>query len=123
MKKFWIGCLSLLAVVSCSDGSVNQKGTDGYIFHKKQYTKNELQITVVEHPSYADLRASAKAESSTVKTEIDFSALAAYSVLQPTTNVCTIHIVDPSKEYTPEFVGHEFLHCVYGQWHIDNKTR
>jgi hypothetical protein len=31
-------------------------------------------------------------------------------------------MVDPKVEYQPEFVGHEMLHCFYGQWHKNNKT-
>ena len=32
-------------------------------------------------------------------------------------NTCTIHIVKPAKDYMPEHIGHEIVHCIYGNWH------
>ena len=30
---------------------------------------------------------------------------------------CTVYIKDPDWIYEPEFIGHELLHCFYGNWH------
>jgi hypothetical protein len=83
--------------------------SDGYQFGHKEYTKTQLEITVIEHPSSAEL-------STHVKTA-DGSIVWAYSIIHPSTNKCEVHIVDPLRGYYPEQIGHEFAHCIYGRWH------
>lgn len=105
-----------LFLSACDQGP--KQGADGYRFGQKQYTKQEVQINIVTYQSQRELqrvlgnRAGVQAEN-----------VVAFSVLQPPFDTCTIHMVDPAVSYQPEYVGHEFLHCVYGQWHKDNNTR
>lgn len=114
MKKLVGGLLFLLA--AC--GPTKQEAADGYKFGSKQYEQNYIQIQVVTHSTEQDLQKAAS------KYKVDnASNIAAFSVLRPPFNTCTIHMIDPAVSYQPEFIGHEFLHCVYGQWHTDNDSR
>lgn len=105
----------LLALTSCNP--VPQKGADGYTFREKQFERTEVQINIVTYKSQADLQRALGNRAG-----VDASNVVAFSVLRPPFDTCTIHMVDPNVSYQPEFVGHEMLHCVYGQWHRDNNT-
>jgi predicted negative regulator of RcsB-dependent stress response len=93
---------------------------DGYKFGSKQYEKNSLQVEVKTYKTYDELHAAAKKSDKSLK---NAQEIAAFSVINPENNRCTIHMIDPAVKYEPEFVGHEFLHCVYGQWHTNNDSR
>lgn len=105
----------LLFLASCNPAP--KSGADGYTFGEKQYEKQTVQINIVTYKSQADLQRSLGNRAG-----VDASNVVAYSVLRPPFDTCTIHMVDPSVSYQPEFVGHEMLHCTYGQWHKNNKT-
>lgn len=105
-----------MLLASCNSPAPDQ-GADGYTFGEKQYERSTVRINIVTYQSRADLqRALGNAGN------VDPSNVVAFSVLVPPFDVCTIHMVDPSVSYDPEFVGHEMLHCVYGQWHKNNNT-
>jgi len=107
----------LLLVTSCD--TAPKKGADGYKFGEKQYTQNELGVKVVTYSSRTEFNKELKKRNLSAKD----GEIMAFSVLfVEAPNLCVIHMVDPTVEYRPEFVGHEFLHCVYGQWHTDNKS-
>lgn len=109
--------LSSLLLVSCNQQTSSTVGADGYSFGTKQYEKTQVQVNVVTYESRADLLKVARSRG------INSDSLVAFTILRPPFDTCTIHMVDPSVLYEPEFVGHEFLHCVYGQWHTDNDSR
>jgi hypothetical protein len=115
MLKKTTMALVLLLLSSCD--STNKVGTDGYSFGDKQYEKNEVTIKVVAYKTQNDLLDVAKTKG------ISSPDVVAFSVLRPPFDVCTVHMIDPAVRYEPEFVGHEFLHCVYGQWHTSNDDR
>lgn len=112
MKKSSIALLLLLA--SCSKGP--QQGKDGYVFGDKQYEQSPVTVSVVVYPRQKDIYAAAKAKGA------NYPQVVAFSELTNDRTKCTIHMIDPTVKYAPEFVGHEFLHCAYGQWHKDNNT-
>ena len=91
------------------------KGADGYVFGQKQFHRNTVQVNVVTYtqPEFNKQLVKLKLPETTV----------AFTELTYPYDTCTMHIVDPSISYVPEFVGHEFLHCVYGQWHTNNESR
>ena len=99
-------------------GCNNPQGADNYSFGNKQYEKDSVQVSIVTYDSPAKLQKVAKYEYG-----VNSPTLVAFSILRPPFDTCTIHMVDPSVSYQPEFVGHEFLHCVYGQWHTSNELR
>lgn len=107
----------LLLVTSCD--SSPKRGADGYKFGEKQYTQNELGVKVVTYSTRADFNKELKKRNLSIK-DGEIMAFSVLFVKSP--NICVIHMVDPAVEYKPEFVGHEFLHCVYGQWHTNNKS-
>ncbi len=112
MRYFFV-LLFALMLGSCD--SAPKKGADGYRFGEKQYERNEVQVKIVTYKSQADYNK--------VLNRLKLpKTTAAFSTLSPPYDICTIHMIDPSIKYEPEFVGHEFLHCVYGQWHTDNKS-
>lgn len=97
-----------LGLVGCERSNV---GKDQYSFERKEYTQVAPIISVVEHPSLTDLRRSAPAAAQLHSDR----ELMAYSILNG--DRCEVHIVDPAVQYAPEWMGHEFTHCVYGRWH------
>jgi hypothetical protein len=113
MKK--VSLVLVLFLAACNQQP--KEGADGYKFGEKQYEKQTVKVNVTTYKSSKEVQASAKALGA------DYPGIVAFSVLQPPYDTCTIHMIDPAVSYEPEFVGHEFLHCTYGQWHRDNNSR
>ena len=111
MKKIAIALMLLLA--SCDKGPT--PGKDGYTFGTKQYERSSVQVNVVTYKTQKEYNA-VLAEKKLPETTV------AFTVLRPPFDACTIHMIDPNIKYQPEYVGHEFLHCVYGQWHTNNSS-
>lgn len=113
MKKLLVLPL-LFLLASCE----NKVGNDGYKFGQKQYEQTPVSVNVITYKTESELQSAAKARGA------NYDGIVAFTVLRagdPST--CTIHMIDPAVKYQPEFVGHEFLHCVYGQWHTNNDSR
>lgn len=113
MKRVF-AIVGMLLVVSCNNGP--NKGKDGYIFSNKQYEQSPVTVSIATYKSQEQLYQVAKSKGA------NYPNVVAFSVLTTKKDTCTIHMIDPSVRYEPEFVGHEFLHCVYGQWHINNDS-
>jgi hypothetical protein len=124
MKKILLGFILLLTFAGCDNAGQTTKnvGADGYQFGKKQYEKSQVTVDIVVYDSLNDLRLEAK-KRRLVRPGEPNNIEAFAEIRPPNFDTCTIHIVDPAKYYSPEFVGHEFLHCVYGQWHSNNQER
>lgn len=121
MIKYVCAVLMMLLIGSCDQQSASNTGADHYRFSQKQYEKDSVLIDVTVFKTQAELIAAAKDHLK--GTTVNPANVVAFSVLQPPTfDVCHIYMIDPAYRYEPEFVGHEFLHCIYGQWHIDNNT-
>lgn len=113
-------CLIVLAALtlgSCDKPQYSKVGADGYTFGTIQYVKTDLRVEVTVHMSREALVEAAKEYGE------DRPDLAAFSILYPKSNLCKVHIVNPEASYEPEFIGHELIHCVYGQWHTNNDSR
>lgn len=108
--------VSLSSLTSCNKAP--QVAADGYSFGKKEYTKDSVQIEIKTYKTQAEMQ-----KALIEKNVKNPDQIAAFSVLRPPYDKCTIHMIDPAVDYEPEFVGHEFLHCVYGQWHTNNDSR
>lgn len=113
MKKLLV--LPLLFLLASCD---NKVGNDGYKFGQKQYDQTPIAVNVVTYKTEKEIRTAAAARGAKNEGIVAFTVLRAGD---PAT--CTIHMIDPAVKYQPEFVGHEFLHCVYGQWHTNNDSR
>jgi hypothetical protein len=114
-NKFFTVTLFAFIVASCKP--VPNTGADGYQFGTPQYEKQQVLVNVVTYNTQKELLASAKAKG------VNDTEIVAFSELRAPFDVCTIHMVKPTVKYEPEFVGHEFLHCSYGQWHTSNQSR
>ena len=93
---------------------VQNVGPDGYQFLTKDFTKSRVTIETKLYKSRADLRKAA------AKVGLPDDTLAFAKQPDEPGQACTIHMLDPAVWYEPEIVGHEYLHCVFGQWHIRN---
>ena len=112
MKK--IAAVLMLLLASCNKGP--NMGADGYQFGTKQYERQSVQVNVVVYKTSADFKRVLKLRNLSENT-------VAFTTVAPPFDSCTINMIDPSVKYEPEYVGHEFLHCVYGQWHTNNDSR
>lgn len=123
MIKILIIIVSTVFLWSCND-SGNRTGADGYTFGTKQFEKKTVIVEVVVHADLDALQQEAQRIGIVRKLNNQAMSVQAFTHLYPPNfDVCTIHMVDPAQHYAPEFVGHEFLHCVYGQWHTDNNSQ
>jgi hypothetical protein len=87
------------------------QGSDSYSFDVKEFERAQVTITIVAHPSLADLRTKAPAAA-----KVDGGReLMGWSIVRPAS--CEVHIVDPAKDWRPEWIGHEVAHCFWGRWH------
>jgi hypothetical protein len=114
-NKLLLTFISFLSLTACEPQS--NLGSDGYRFGEKQYEQSSVQVNVVTYKTREKLVASAK------KLGVNNEDIAAFAILQKNGKICTMHIIDPEVSYEPEFIGHEFAHCVYGQWHHNNNSR
>lgn len=98
-----------------------EQTADGYKFETKQWTANTITVKVVEYQDRDLLVSDFNKQKGTASgTIIGDNELMAYSVIDrdATGNeTCTMHVIDPAQGYEPEWIGHEFTHCIHGQWH------
>ena len=118
MKDFLRDTLYLLmaagvvfAIVSCQQKRV---GSDGYYFEQETFTRLENHVTVVLVKNQTEMTKLLAEHGRTIGAGRD---VAAFSVLSMQDSSCTIYMIDPKLSYQPEFIGHEFVHCLYGNWH------
>jgi hypothetical protein len=114
MKKLTLLFLFFI-LASCNQPS--NVGADNYKFGEKQYENSSVSVDIVTYQSRNDLLKEARKYGVTNSEIVAFALL-----LRNDQTKCTVHMMDPAVSYEPEFVGHEFLHCVYGQWHTDNNS-
>lgn len=93
--------------------------SDGHVWEGKEYSNGQVFVTVVEHKSAADIWKAYLAEGGE---DIPGTTLQAFTVYN-TKAMCTIHILDPDLYYEPEVIGHEFMHCVHGNFHPNHLKR
>lgn len=110
VKRIALALLAL-GLVSCDQGPGGRTGADDYKFETKEYQKQTITVTIQVFQSQTELDHYARDNN------IRVSGLAAFSKLYPSVDKCTIFVVDPTVNYEPEFLGHEFAHCVWGRWH------
>lgn len=105
--------LIVVAALTSWGAPSNNVAPDGYEFVGKEFNNLDTKIEFVVHPSYTDLRQSAKDIG--IK---NYKKVKAFSTLyRPDYKRCVVHIVDPDAVYAPEYIGHEITHCIYGRWH------
>lgn len=121
MRKWIVGATAVLvfaaglALEGCKqEPRAGNIGPDGYRFEKQDFERTKLTITVVPYDNRKTFEAAARSRG--IK-EVDL--LMAFATYNPTKPECTVHIIRPSKHYGPQWIGHEFVHCIYGRFHGD----
>ena len=115
-RKIFFSIFVVGMLASCKPAP--QQGADGYSFGTPQYKKQQVTIQIVTYSNSKQLQDVAKSKGA------NNSDIVAFSVLHsPSFDVCTVHMIDPQVRYEPEFIGHEFAHCIYGQWHTNNNSK
>jgi hypothetical protein len=107
----------LVTLVACDNPS-NQKGRDGYYFEKETFTRTEFPVQVILVKDAAAITAEIRKRNN-IQGTVEPKNVAAFSVIRLNDNKCTIYMIDPKNKYEPEFIGHEFVHCIYGVWHSE----
>jgi hypothetical protein len=103
--------MSLLLCVSMPAAA--QIASDGYRFRgDPPPIRLEFSVIVKEYDTPEELSSAIRGLGFTARKAKDIHAFAAVQG-----NVCTIHIIKPAKDYMPEHIGHEMVHCIYGNWH------
>lgn len=113
MKKLIVsGLLVLLLLIPGCEN--RQKSADGYSFEEETFTRTELQVKVVLVQNQAEMERLLQQVGGKVAGGREVAAFATLGKDAPT---CTIYMIDPNVDYQPEWIGHEFTHCVFGEWH------
>lgn len=111
-----IALLSLALSVSSFVPAVakqrQHEASDGYAFGRKEYVLDRLDLRIVEHPNFRDLTSAMPNGGPPRKVR----KVQAWSNIS-SDGYCEVHIIDQSLTYTPEALGHELAHCIYGRWH------
>ena len=104
--------MSLLLCV-CVPAVAQEKASDGYRFRgNPPPIRLEFNTVVKEYDTPEELSRAIREFGFTALKARDIHAFAAIQG-----NTCTIHIIKPAKNYMPEHIGHEMVHCIYGNWH------
>jgi hypothetical protein len=104
--------VTLFSLISCDQGP--KQSTDGYKFEKETFTRTDIDVKVVLVKDQTEMNVLLKEKGRKVAAGNEVAAFATLAVNEPR---CTIYMIDPKNKYEPEFIGHEFVHCVYGDWH------
>ena len=102
---------------SCDPGPGGSSGADDYKFETKEYTLDTITVTVKVFANQTELDHAAR------DLNVRVQGLQAFGKLYPSENRCVIYVLDPEYKYAPEFIGHEFAHCVWGRWHPARDAR
>jgi hypothetical protein len=125
MKKTIISLLllPLFFVTSCDNApTTKNRGKDGYYFEKETFTRTNFPVEVILVKSEKEMIALLKQRKETVYGKVDPKDVAAFAIIRMNDPKCTIYMLDPKVKYQPEFIGHEFVHCIYGIWHSEPQT-
>jgi hypothetical protein len=115
---FGLEIVVLLGALVACDNTYKQKGKDGYYFEKETFTRTNFPVEVILVKDAAAITAEIKKRNH-IQGTVDPKNVAAFSVIRSNDPKCTIYMIDPKNKYEPEFIGHEFVHCIYGVWHSE----
>lgn len=117
----------ILAVAMLLGGCATQRppiAADGYRFDGKEWEEHEITVRVVIAKNDRQMLKLAREVGGLRESRSVVSARTyrthAFAALNPNDHShCTIYVLDPGYNYEPEYIGHEFSHCVWGRWHHD----
>lgn len=90
---------------------VSPASSDQYVVNGPLGKPREVLIAVETYRSTEELQWAAEERG------MDPTDLQAFAHYREPTKLCTIHIVDPAISLESDLLGHEMLHCFYGDWH------
>lgn len=96
------------------------KGADGYLFEQSEFEATKAKITIIRHSTYESIGAAWNKLTKNDRPPTDgyhILAFTDYKVDDKGVSVCVMHIIDPKIEYRPDIIGHEFVHCINGNFH------
>jgi len=108
LKHLLIAPLAAFLLAGCNE----VPSADGYTFGQPEYFKPTNTVETVVHETPLKLRQAAQKLGVSVEPD---RKLMAFAQIYP--DRCVMHVVEPTYLYQPEFIGHEFSHCVWGSWH------
>ena len=92
----------------------SDRGVDGYIMNNADINHSAIQLNVHMYRTVSAFNQSARAHGVPYQPGIETQGFTVYRV---NNNVCDMYIYDPAYRYKPEFIGHELVHCIYGDFH------
>lgn len=114
IRPLFIFAAVLVAMASITSAEAKKRGADDYLFEQKQWEILEFTTKLVFHPDLESLNRAAERHGIQPDMSMVF---ASFMVMNKTSKVCTIHLLDPRDRYLPERAGHELLHCSFGNFH------
>ena len=103
----------VMSLLLCMPAVAQERASDGYRFRgDPPPIRLEFNTVVKEYDTPEELSRAIREFGFTALKAKDIHAFAAVQG-----NTCTIHIIKPAKDYMPEHIGHELVHCIYGNWH------
>lgn len=118
MKTITLISLLILSVFLAScDNVTNKKAADGYYFEKETFTRTNFPVEVVLIQSEKEMVKLLEEKQGKISGKISPKDAAAFTVIRTNDTKCTVYMLDPKIKYQPEYIGHEFVHCIYGVWH------
>ena len=85
---------------------------DGCRYEGASFERDTVDVHVVTYQSEHELLAAARERHVVVG---EGRKLRAFAVIRG--DRCIMHIIDPAVSYQPQWIGHEFVHCIRGDWH------
>lgn len=92
----------------------SDRGDDGYIIERSEFDHRYLTLRLHLYRSVSSFEKAAKANGVASTSKIKTKGFTFYN---PNSLVCDMYIYDPKYDYEPEFIGHELVHCLYGDFH------
>lgn len=85
---------------------------DNYRFLEKEYETLKPGVEFVLLRNQEEYKAVMKQQFGS-----DWKTISAFTFWDKQKATCKIYIKDPAWEYTPELIGHEVAHCIWGRFH------
>lgn len=118
---YFLAFASLIIVVDLEPHITPQRknvASDGYKFEQSSFRAAKAVSTIIRYENVYELN---KQYSILHPEALPKGGFIIYGFTTVThdgdISQCTIHIVDPEKYYMPEIIGHEFTHCISGNFH------
>lgn len=116
MKKIILAIAAMATAIAPVNAQITQErknaGEENRFY--KDTNRDKMGVYIVTYPNLMTLQ-----QAATKFGMEDVSRIRAFSTWSRGNTLCTIHIVAPKEGTTPDSqrIGHELLHCFYGDWH------